>query len=298
MLNMHDVRRPAMLRFATKMTPHLALRAILSPLTRGEGTREPSPRLRGEGRVRGWLTFLLILMAQASCAQTVFVDATEARRGVFHSHVTLPAIAGPMTLLYPKWIPGEHSPSGPLMQMTGLRIRAGTTDLQWSRDRIDMFALHIDVPSGTSVIDADLDYLSPSHTFGGGYGESSNATQNLLLILFNHHILYPAGAASDRITYRASVKLPAGWKFDTALPIANQSGDRVEFAPVSLTTLVDSPIVAGAYVRTVPIADGGHEHITITADSPGALAMPDARIANVRNLVAQADALFGARHYR
>ena len=244
------------------------------------------------------LAFLLILIAQAVFAQTVFVDATDARRGVFHSHLTLPATAGPMTLVYPKWIPGEHMPTGPLMQMAGLRIRAGASDVAWSRDRIDMFAFHISVPAGTEAIDVDLDYLSPSHTFGGGYGESSNATQNLLLILFNHHVLYPAGVPTDQLTYRASVKLPAGWKFDTTLPVASQNGDRIEFAPVSLTTLIDSPIVAGAYVRTIPVADAGREHITIVADSAPALAMPDARIANVRNLVAEADALFGARHYR
>src|SRR4029077_2883928 len=244
------------------------------------------------------LIVFLLLLAPSALAQTVFVDATDARRGVFHSHITLPATAGAMTLVYPKWIPGEHMPTGPLMQMVGLRIRAGASDIAWSRDTIDMFAFHINVPVGTDVIDVDLDYLSPSHTFGGGYGESSNATQNLLLILFNHHVLYPAGTSSDQLTYRASVKLPTGWKFDTALPIANQNGDGIEFAPVSLTTLIDSPIVAGAYVRTIPIADGGREHITIVADSAPALAMPDARIANVRNLVAETDALFGARHYR
>jgi predicted metalloprotease with PDZ domain len=244
------------------------------------------------------LAFFLILIAQTAFAQTVFVDATDARRGVFHSHLTLPATAGAMTLLYPKWVPGEHMPTGPLMQMAGLRIRAGASDVAWSRDRIDMFAFHMNVPAGIEALDVDLDYLSPSHTFGGGYGESSNATQNLLLILFNHHVLYPAGVPTDQLTYRASVKLPAGWRFDTSLPIASQSGDRIEFAPVSLTTLIDSPVVAGAYVRTIPIADSGREHITIVADSAPALAMPDARIANVRNLVAEADALFGARHYR
>jgi predicted metalloprotease with PDZ domain len=244
------------------------------------------------------LIFYLLLIAQASLAQTVFVDATDARRGVFHSHLTLPATAGPMTLVYPKWIPGEHMPTGPLMQMAGLHVRAGTSDVAWSRDRIDMFAFHVDVPPGTETIDVDLDYLSPSHTFGGGYGESSNATQNLLLILFNHHVLYPSGVATDQLTFRASVRLPTGWKFDTTLPIASQNGDRIEFAPVSLTTLIDSPIVAGAYTRTIPIADGGREHITIVADSAPALAMSDARIANVRNLVTETDALFGARHYR
>ncbi|HEX9162078.1 MAG TPA: M61 family peptidase, partial [Thermoanaerobaculia bacterium] len=194
--------------------------------------------------------------------------------------------------------PGEHMPTGPLMQMAELHFRSGSTELSWSRDRVDMFKFQVDLPNGAQSVDVDFDYLSPAATFGGGYGESANATQNLALILFNHVVLYPMGVPSDNINYRAAVRLPAGWKFDTALPVASQSADRIEFAPVSLTTLIDSPIVAGAYLRTIPVADNGGEHITVTADSAQALAMPDARIANIRNLVAETDALFGARHYR
>ena len=227
---------------------------------------------------------------------TILVDATDARRGVFHSHLTIPATPGAMTLVYPKWIPGEHMPTGPLMQMAGLHVRAGGNEIAWTRDTVEMFSLHVDVPAGATALDIDFDYLSPSVTFAGGYGESANATQNLLLILFNHHVLYPTGTPTDQLTYRASVRLPAGWKYDTALPIAGQKGDRVDFAPVSLTTLVDSPIVAGAFTRIIPAGD--KQFIFLTADSAAALAMPEARITNVRNLVAETDALFGARHYR
>jgi predicted metalloprotease with PDZ domain len=241
---------------------------------------------------------LILLVAGAAYAQpaTVFVDATDAHRGVFHSHLTIPASPGAMTLVYPKWIPGEHMPTGPLMQVAGLHIYANGNEIAWTRDRVDVFAFHVDVPAGASALDVDFDYLSPSSTFGGGYGESANATQHLLLILFNNHVLYRAGVPTDQLTYRASVKLPAGWRFRTALPVAGQSGDRVDFAPVSLTTLVDSPIAAGKYTRVIPVGD--KQFVWLTADSPGALAMPEARVANVRNLVAETDALFGARHYR
>ncbi len=252
------------------------------------------------------LLSIAVLAACAALAQvpfalaqaTVFVDATDARRGIFHSRLSIPVVPGAQTLVYPKWIPGEHTPTGPAMQLAGLHVRAGDREIPWSRDHVDMFAFHVDVPTGTTAVSVDLDYLSPASTFGAGYGESPNATQNLLLILFNHVVLYPAGSASDLIQYRASVRLPAGWKFETALPISAQQGDQVEFAPVSLTTLVDSPIVAGANMRIVPIADGGAERLVITADSGPALALPDARIAQLANLVAETDALFGARHYR
>ena len=240
---------------------------------------------------------LLALVALDAFGQaTVFVDATDAHRGVFHTHVTLPAKGGPMTFVYPEWIPGEHMPTGPLMQMAGLHVHAGDREIAWSRDRVDMFAFHVDVPAGTATLDVDFDYLSSSSTFGGGYGESANATQHLALILFNQVVVYPAGTASDAIQFRASVRLPSGWKYDTALPGATANGDRVDFAPVSLTTLVDSPIVAGAHTRSIDV--GGGDHIFLTADSSGALAMNDARIGNLRNLVNETDALFGARHYR
>src|SRR5258706_9078819 len=228
---------------------------------------------------------------------SVFVDCTDARRGVFHTHVTLPAAAGPMTFVYPKWIPGEHTPTGPLMQMVGLHVRAGGSELAWRRDPVDLFAFHIDVPAGASSVEVDFDYLSPSTTFGAGYGESANATQRLLLLLFNHVVVYPTQANTDSLTFRASVKLPQGWSFDTTLPVASQTAERIEFAPVSLTTLIDSPLVAGVHVRTIPIADNGREHLTITGDSASSLALNDARIEQLRRLVAETDALFGARHY-
>ena len=248
-------------------------------------------------RVLSPLAFLLL--ASAALAQhTVSVDATDCRRGIFHTHLTIAAKAGPLTLVYPKWIPGEHMPTGPITQLAGLYVASNGSELRWSRDLVDPFAFHVDVPAGASSVDVDFDYMSPASTFGGGYGESANATQHLGLILFNHVVLYPAGARTDDITFKASVKVPAGWKFDTALPIASQTAEHIDFQPVSLTTLVDSPIAAGDYQRIVPVGDNGNEHVTITADSASALAMNDARIDNIRRLVAETDALFGARHYR
>jgi predicted metalloprotease with PDZ domain len=247
----------------------------------------------------GWalVIFLSTLSASAATESTVFVDCTDARRGVFHTRLKMAAVPGPMTLVYPKWIPGEHTPTGPLMQMAGLHLRADGRELVWTRDPVDLFAFHIYLPADAVSLEVDFDYLSPSSTFGAGYGESANATQRLLLLLFNHVILYPAGPSTDSLTFRASVQLPHGWSFDTALPVASKDGERIDFAPVSLTTLVDSPLVAGAFSRTIPIADEGREHLTITADSSAALALPEARVTQLRRLVAETDALFGARHY-
>ena len=90
-----------------------------------------------------FLVALFAVRAVAAEPATIFVDATDARRGVFHSHLTVPAA----TLVYPKWIPGEHMPTGPLMQMAGLHVRANGNEIAWTRDRVDVFAFHIDVPA-------------------------------------------------------------------------------------------------------------------------------------------------------
>ena len=238
----------------------------------------------------------LVLVSLPLFGASVFVDASDARRGIFHTSVTMPLKNGPAAFVYPKWVPGEHTPTGPLMQMTGLHVWAGGREIPWHRDAVEMFTFHVDVPAGVETVEIAFDYLSPSSTFGAGYGESANATQNLLLLLFNHVVVYPANTRSDDISFTASVRLPRGWKCDTALPVAKQDGDRVDFAPVSLTTLIDSPIVAGEYQRR--ITSGGAEHVTVTADSAQALAITAARATNVESLVAEADALFGARHYR
>src|ERR1700694_1960699 len=170
---------------------------------------------------------------------TLFVDCSDVRRGVFHAHIVLPAAAGPMTFVYPKWIPGEHTPTGPLMQLAGLHVHAGANEIAWTRDPVDLFAFHVEVPPGATALDIDFTYPSPSSTFGAGYGESANATQRLLLLPFNHVVVYPTGTPTDKLTFRASVKLPAGWTFDSALPVAARGSERIDFAPVSLTTLID-----------------------------------------------------------
>ena len=182
---------------------------------------------------------------------TVEVDATRATQGVFHSHLVLPVSPGPLVLTYPKWIPGEHSPTGPVQQLVGLRFTAAGEVLEWRRDTVDMFAFHLTVPAGAREIEADFDYLSPPESFGGGYGEGPNATAHLAVVLWNQQVLVPRGAASDAVTYRPSVLLPAGWGCDSALEGASRSGDRVDFAHV-----FSDPAINLAELRILP-----HEYV-------------------------------------
>src|SRR5206468_5174937 len=137
----------------------------------------------------------------------------------------------------------EHGPSGPIQQVTGLRISADGKHLAWRRDAVDMFAFHVVVPAGAGKLEADFDYLSPPESFASGYGNGPNATQSLFVLLWNQQVLVPHGTKSDALTCRATLRLPRGFSFDTALPIATKDAERIEFAPVSLTTLVDSPVL-------------------------------------------------------
>jgi predicted metalloprotease with PDZ domain len=228
---------------------------------------------------------------------TLAVDATTAPRKIFHASLTIPATPGDLTLYYPKWIPGEHAPDGPVVDLAGLKFSAAGKTLKWRRDLKDGFTIHVEVPAGTNEIVAELDFLSPA-TFEGGFSAGSSATDKLAIISWNQVLLYPAGFKSDDINYSASLKLPEGWKFGTPLPVTSQNGNEVRFATVSLTTLVDSPVIAGEFLKVVPLAQDPLTEMDIAADSAAALDAPQQVWDHYKNLVDQAQKLFGAHHYR
>src|SRR5207249_9616115 len=175
---------------------------------------------------------------------TISLDATEAPRKIFHAHLTIPASPGTLTLYYPKWIPGEHGPTGPIQELAGLKFTANGQILKWRRDLLDGWTIHVDVPAGAASVDASLDFLSPAGA-EGLYTGGRSATDKMSVISWNTMLLYPAGWTSDELTYEATLRLPAGWKFGTPLPVASQSGSEIKFKSVSLTTLVDSPVITG-----------------------------------------------------
>jgi len=228
---------------------------------------------------------------------TIAVDATHAPRKIFHASLKIPAAPGDLTLYYPKWIPGEHAPDGPVIDLAGLKFSAGGKTLKWRRALDDGFTLHVEVPAGTTEIAAELDFLSPA-TLEGGFSAGSSATDKLAIISWNQVLLYPKGWKSDDINYSASLKLPDGWKFGTPLPISSQSGNEIHFATVSLTTLVDSPVITGEFLKIVPLAQDPVTEMDIAAESAAALDAPPEVWDHYRSLVDQAQKLFGAHHYR
>jgi predicted metalloprotease with PDZ domain len=230
---------------------------------------------------------------------TVAVDAREAPRGIMSAHLELPAAAGPLTLVYPKWLPGRHSPAGPLTSLGGLRFTAEGRELPWRRDSVDLFAFHLDVPSGVSRLGVDLEIDTSTAPDGvvQGLETPRTATESLLILEWNQLVLYPEGARSDDLPYRASVRLPDAWKFASALEPASSAAGSTEFATVSLTTLLDSTLLAGRYMRDIALGGTPPVRLHIAADTPSALNLSGDTEAHFRALVREAAALFGATHY-
>jgi predicted metalloprotease with PDZ domain len=235
--------------------------------------------------------------AGASTPIRLAVDLQEAPRRIFHAKLELPVKPGPMRISYPKWIPGEHAPDGPVTDLVGLKFTAGGKTIAWRRDDLDLYTFQIDVPAGASSVEASYDYLSPAR--GEGFSAGPTADPSLAVLEWNLVVLYPAGAPSDGLTYQPSIRLPQGWKFASALTVAKQHGEDIDFAPVSLTTLVDSPVLAGQYFRSVALATDVQppHHLDIAADSAAALEITPDQVNAYSRLVREEGALFGARHY-
>jgi len=227
---------------------------------------------------------------------TMSVDATDAPRKIFHARLTIPAAPGSLTLYYPKWIPGEHGPTGPIEDLTGLKFSANGHELKWRRDLLDGWAFHVEVPAGATSVEASLDFIAPVEE--GIYTAGPSATDKLAILSWNTLLLYPAGWNSDDLSYQLSLQLPAGWKFATPLPVASQNGAQIDFKPTSLTELVDSPVVTGEYMKVVPLAENPHQELDITADSAAALEAPQSVFDDYKDLTEQAYKLFGERHFR
>jgi predicted metalloprotease with PDZ domain len=227
------------------------------------------------------------------------VDATEIQRKILHAHLRLPAVPGPLTLIYPQWIPGEHGPNGPMVDVVDLKFSTAGKTIEWQRDAEDMFAFHLTVPAGADNVEIGLDFLLPPDSSGEG-ANGCFATAQLLDLVWNQLLLYPKDAKLDELQYAATLRLPKGWHFGTALPVAKNSSSRIEFAPVSLITLVDSPLIAGAHFRSIALTPGSSlpHWLHMVGDSESALDIKPEDQRHYTHLVAEANALFGAHHYQ
>ncbi len=227
---------------------------------------------------------------------TLDVDATDLDHRIFRVHEVVPvAKSGSIVLFFPRWLPGNHGPTGPIDKLGGLVAHAGGQRVEWTRDPVDVYAFHLDVPPGATSLDLDFEFLSPTETREGRVV----MTPEMLNLEWNTVALYPAGYFSRRIIFQPNVKLPDGWQFGTALETASQEGPVTHFKPTPFNTLVDSPMFAGRNFLRLDLDPGGPApvHMDVVADRADELAVTGPELAAHRNLVQQAYKLYGSHHY-
>jgi len=242
--------------------------------------------------------FLALVVGRASGGEpiTVQADLRDASRGIIDATIGLPVSTGPLTLLYAKWIPGEHGPTGPVTNLSGIRITAEGHPVAWRRDLENMYALHVEVPPGVKHLEVRTEYLPPPE---GNYGAGPTTTPKIAVLNWNVVVLYPAGSAAADLTVVPSVTVPEGWGIGSSLAVDSVEGATTRYKPVSLEMLIDQPVISGAYFKRFDLTPGltpGH-FIDAAADSPEALYPNKSRTLALNRIPGEYAAIMGIRHY-
>ncbi len=238
---------------------------------------------------------------------TLAVDLTDAPRRILHATETIAVQPGPLTLVYPKWIPGEHSPDGPVADQANFIIMTAPDNgkpaerVRWQRDPVDMYAYHLVVPAGISALNIKMDFLATAAA--AGYSSGASTSANLALLSWNELIVYPGGAKAADVMVTPSVIVPAGWKFGTALIATTATGappaSSTSFQTISLEQLIDSPVLAGRWFKEIPLApDVTPKHfLDLAGDGPEDLLLSQEHLDEFNKLVRETGALYKSRHY-
>ncbi|MGB6833879.1 MAG: hypothetical protein WA748_15855 [Candidatus Acidiferrum sp.] len=226
---------------------------------------------------------------------SLLVDLTDVTHRVMNVQETIPVEGDELTLLYPEWLPGNHSPTGPISKLAGLEMSAQGKRIAWVRDRVNVFAFHVRVPARARSVEVNFQFLAPVQKKEGRISFSSKIVD----LSWNSVVLYPAGHFSRRVHFTPSIRLPEGWKFATALETSSQDGNLVHFKETTLNTLVDSPLYAGVNYERVDLSpDAGNPvYLDVFADTPAELKITPEELQEHRNLVKEAAKLFGSHHY-
>jgi len=219
------------------------------------------------------------------------VDASDTTQRIFRVKERIPvASSGPMTLLLPQWLPGNHAPRGQIEKISGLIFTADGQPVGWKRDPLNVYGFIIDVPQGTREITASFQFLSATQSNQGRVV----VTPKMLNIQWESVSLYPAGYYTRQIPIQATVTYPDGWQAATALR-GKRSGSTVAYETIDYEALQDSPVFAGRHYKSVDL--GKNVALNIVADDADELEAKPDQIARHRKLVDEAGALFGAYHF-
>jgi len=225
------------------------------------------------------------------------VDLTNNVDRIAHVHEDIPVERGAkeLVLLYPEWIPGNHSPTGPISRLGGIITTVDGRRVQWVRDQINVYAFHVPLDPGAKTVGVDFDYLSPVKRAEGRI-EVSDAIADLQ---WNEVAMYPAGYFTRQIPFDTTLKLPNGWKYATALETASQDGDVVHFKRTTFNTLVDSPLYAGSHYKRVDLSTSAANKVflDVFADEDKDLAITPEELDFHKRLAVEAQKLYQSHHY-
>jgi predicted metalloprotease with PDZ domain len=225
---------------------------------------------------------------------TLAVDLTDAPRKLLHATETMPVQPGPMTLVYPEWIPGEHGPTGPIVNQAGFIITTPSGEpVKWERDSVDMYSYHITVPAGVTQLHIKLDFIGAA---GAQFSAGGSTSANLALLSWNTVLVYPAKTGAADVMVTPSITIPAGWKFGTAL---DASASPTSFKTVSLEQLIDSPVLAGRWFREIQLAPEitPKHYLDLAGDGPEDVLLSQEHIDEFSKLIRETGALYKSRHY-
>jgi predicted metalloprotease with PDZ domain len=246
---------------------------------------------------------LLVLAAPRAAADApatvIEVDARDLPRRLIHTTLDIPCKPGPLRLWYPKWLPGAHGPYGRVEDVAGLRVEAPDGRvIPWERDEVNLHCFTVRAPAGATAVRVKLDTVCEAAGTGRA-GVYSYGNTALGVINWNTCVVYPEGPTADQQPVKVRLRLPAGWRYATALKPDGAAGGAVAFRPVSLTALLDNPLIAGRHLRTIKLdaGDTPPAFLHLTSESPEALNLDAKVVGQYSRLVREAGALFGAAHY-
>jgi predicted metalloprotease with PDZ domain len=237
---------------------------------------------------------LITMPALAQTPIRITADLTEAPRKLYHAEIDLPVKPGPATFTTPQWIPGNHRPTGPVEDITGVVFTANGKVLPWRRDDTDLYEFHVDVPAGVTTLHAHLDCIV-----------LGRASDKIAVLEWEKLMLYPAHKPVREIAIQPSVTVPSGWGIGTALTPTGtydpnaKVGGTTEFAATTVEQLEDSPVIAGQYFHEFPLAPevSPKHYIDVVSDEPNDSNLRPELLAEISNLVRETGAAYASRHY-
>src|ERR1035437_5379494 len=224
---------------------------------------------------------------------SLLVDATNITDRILSVHETIPIKGRDISLLYPEWLPGTHSPSNPARELAGLIVTANGKRIPWVRDRVDMYAFHVAAPKDATMLDINFRSLAPQDP------KRVRISAKFADVTWNSVLLYPAGYFSRDIKFETAIRLPEAWQFACSLDVKSQNGNLVQFKETTLNTLVDSALYAGVNFKRLDLSTGPDNpvYLDVCADKPADLEITPEELQYHKNLVIEAQKLFNSHHY-